>query len=78
MVQIYKTVEKPITPEINVLFVELLDRFKEDIDDFKEELALARNEKLMKGLERSEEDIKAGRVHKLKGIDDMDKIWAED
>jgi len=78
MAPIYKTVEKPIAPEINVLFMELLDRFKEDIDDFKEELALARNEKLMAGLERSDEDIKAGRVHELKDIDDLDKIWAED
>ncbi len=49
--------------------------YEQDIKDFREELSLLRNKGLMKGLEREEEDIKAGRVTVCKNIDEMQNFW---
>jgi len=32
----------------------------------------------MDGLKRADEDIKFGRVHELKSVDDLDEIWSEE
>ncbi|NCN65589.1 MAG: hypothetical protein GW779_00270 [Candidatus Altiarchaeum hamiconexum] len=39
-----------------------------------EELSLSRNKKLIKGLERAEEDIKAGRATHCKSREEMHKF----
>jgi PHD/YefM family antitoxin component YafN of YafNO toxin-antitoxin module len=31
---------------------------------------------LMKGIERSRDDVKAGRVHQINDVSELDEIWA--
>ena len=47
---------------------------KKEIDSIIETLEIMNNPDLMKGIERSKRDVKEGRTHELKSIDDLDKI----
>ncbi|MDP3104762.1 MAG: hypothetical protein Q8M95_09160 [Candidatus Methanoperedens sp.] len=31
---------------------------------------------LMKGIKRSRNDVKAGRIHEIRNVDELDEIWA--
>lgn len=61
-----------MTPE---MFDEML-RLREEFDSLVETIEILNDKGLMEGIKRSKEDIKAGRVHELKKIEDLDKIWA--
>lgn len=61
-----------MTPE---MFDEML-RLREEFDSLVETIEILNDKELMEGIKRSKEDIKAGRVHELKKIEDLDKIWA--
>ncbi len=63
-----------LSPEI---FDEML-RLREEFDSLVETIEILNDKELMEGIRRSKEDINAGRVHELKKIEDLDKIWAGD
>ncbi|CEG13308.1 hypothetical protein MSIBF_A3640004 [groundwater metagenome] len=50
---------------------------KKEIDSIIETLEIMNNPDLMNGIERSKRDVKEGRTHELKSIDDLDKVWEQ-
>ena len=50
-------------------------KVREEIESIIETLEIMNDPDLMKGIERSKRDVKEGRTHELKSIDDLDKIW---
>ena len=50
-------------------------KVREEIESIIETLEIMNNPDLMNGIERSKRDVKEGRTHELKSIDDLDKIW---
>ena len=34
------------------------------------------DETLMEGIKRSRNDVKAGKIHELKSVNELDEIWA--
>jgi len=50
-------------------------RVREEIESIIETLEIMNDRELMRGIERSKRDVKEGRTHELKSIDDLDKIW---
>ena len=60
-----------ISPETFNAMVKLRDEF----DSIIETIEIMNDKELMEGIKRSEEDVKAGRTHELKNVDDLEKIW---
>lgn len=50
-------------------------RLNEEFDSLVETIEIMNDKELMKGIERSERDLKAGRVKELKSINGLDKIF---
>ena len=50
-------------------------KVRKEIESIIETLEIMNDPDLMKGIERSKRDVKEGRTHELKSIDDLDKIW---
>ena len=60
-----------ITPEI---FGDML-KIREELDGLLETIEIMNDKQLMKAIKKSQEDLKAGRVHRLKSVNDLDKLW---
>lgn len=41
-----------------------------------ETIEIMNDETLMKGIQKSRDDVKAGRVHQIKNVSELDEIWA--
>ncbi len=52
-----------------------LKKLKEELESIIETIEIMNDETLMTGIKRSKDDVKAGRVHELKNVDDLDEIW---
>ena len=50
-------------------------KLREEIESIIETLEIMNDRELMKGIGRSKRDVKEGKTHGLKNIDDLDKIW---
>ena len=53
-----------------------LRKLKDDLESLLETIEIMNDETLMKGIERSRDDVKAGRVHQMKDVSELDEIWA--
>ncbi len=53
-----------------------LRKLKDDLESLLETIEIMNDETLMKGVERSRDDVKAGRVHRMKDVGEIDEIWA--
>jgi len=60
-----------ISPEAFLTLKRLNNEFEEII----ETIEILNTPQLMKQIERSKKDVKAGRVCELSGADDLDSIW---
>jgi PHD/YefM family antitoxin component YafN of YafNO toxin-antitoxin module len=61
-----------ITPEAFNAMVRLRDEF----DSIIETIEIMNDKELMEGIKRSKDDVEAGKIHELKNVDDLDKIWS--
>jgi predicted CopG family antitoxin len=52
-----------------------LKKLKEELESIIETIEIMNDEALMEGIKRSKDDVKAGRVHELKSVDDLDEVW---
>lgn len=52
-----------------------LKKLKEELESIIETIEIMNDETLMAGIKKSKDDVKAGRVHELKNVDDLDEIW---
>ena len=52
-----------------------LKRLKNEFEEVIETIEILNTPQLMKQIERSKKDVKAGRVCELSGADDLDSIW---
>jgi hypothetical protein len=52
-----------------------LKKLKEELESIIETIEIMNDETLMTGIKRSKDNAKAGRVHELKNVDDLDEIW---
>jgi len=52
-----------------------LKRLKNEFEEVIETIEILNTPQLMKQIERSKKDVKAGRVCELSGADDLDTIW---
>jgi hypothetical protein len=52
-----------------------LRRLKNEFDEIIETIEILNTPQLMKQIERSKKDAKAGRVCELSGADDLESIW---
>ncbi len=52
-----------------------LKKLKEELESIIETIEIMNDEMLIAGIKRSKDDVKAGRVHELKSVDDLDEIW---
>ncbi len=50
-------------------------KLNEEFDSLIETIEIMNDKELMKGIQRSERDLKAGRVKELKNINDLDKVF---
>ncbi|VVB53297.1 Uncharacterised protein [uncultured archaeon] len=53
-----------------------LKKLKDELEALIETIEILNDEKLMKGIKSSRNDVKAGRIHELKTIDELDEVWA--
>ncbi len=53
-----------------------LKKIKDELEALIETIEIMNDEDLMKGIERSRNDVKAGRVHEIRTADELDDIWA--
>ena len=59
--------EQVVTQDI----FENLKKIREELDEVIESIDIMNDENLMKGITRAKEDVKAGRVHELKGVEQI-------
>ncbi|SNQ62615.1 hypothetical protein [Candidatus Methanoperedens nitratireducens] len=52
-----------------------LKKLKEELESIIETIEIMNDETLMAGIKKSKDDVKAGRVHELKSVDDLDEVW---
>ena len=52
-----------------------LKKLKDELEALIETIEILNDEKLMKGIKRSRKDVKAGRIHELKNIEELDEVW---
>jgi len=52
-----------------------LKRLNNELEEVIETIEILNTPQLMKQIERSKKDVKAGRVCELSGADDLDSIW---
>ncbi|VVB91989.1 Uncharacterised protein [uncultured archaeon] len=52
-----------------------LKKLKEELESIIETIEIMNDETLMTRIKRSKDDVKAGRVHELKSVDDLDEVW---
>jgi PHD/YefM family antitoxin component YafN of YafNO toxin-antitoxin module len=52
-----------------------LKRLNNELEEVIETIEILNSPQLMKQIERSKKDVKAGRVCELSGADDLDSIW---
>ncbi len=52
-----------------------LKKLKDDLEAIIETIEIMNDEELMEGIKRSRDDVKAGRVHELKSVDELDENW---
>jgi len=50
-------------------------KLNEEFDSIIETIEIMNDKELMKGIERSERDLKAGRVREIKNINDIDSMF---
>lgn len=50
-------------------------KLNEEFDSIMETIEIMNDKELMKGVQRSRNDMKSGRVRELKSINDLDKIF---
>lgn len=55
--------------------INVINRMESDLDAYKESLEIIADEGLMNQLKKSEEDVKAGRIGRLKSKQDIDKLF---
>jgi hypothetical protein len=53
-----------------------LKKLKEDLEAIIETIEIMNDETLMEGIKRSRNDVKAGKIHELKSVNELDEIWA--
>ena len=53
-----------------------LKKLKEDLEVLIETIEVMNDKTLMKGIKRSRNDVKQGRIHEIKSADEIDAIWA--
>jgi hypothetical protein len=53
-----------------------LKKLKDELEVLIETIEILNDEKLMKGIRSSRNDLEAGRIHELKNIDELDEVWA--
>lgn len=53
-----------------------LKKLKDELEALIETIEILNDEKLMKGIRSSKDDVEAGRVHEIKNVDELDEIWA--
>ena len=63
-----------ITPEV---FDEMV-RLRGEFDSLIETIEILNDRELMEGIKRSKEDVKSGRVYKVKKIEDLDRVLVGD
>jgi len=51
-------------------------KVSEEIEGIIETLDIINDRELLKGIERSKKQVKEGRTHELKTVDDLDKVWS--
>lgn len=52
-----------------------LKKLKDELEALIETIEILNDEKLMKGIRSSREDVEAGRIHELTNIDELDEVW---
>jgi hypothetical protein len=52
-----------------------LKRLKDDLEALIETIEIMNDETLMKGIKRSRNDVKAGRIHEIRSADELDDVW---
>jgi hypothetical protein len=53
-----------------------LKKLKDELEALIETIEIVNDEKLMKGIRSSRDDVEAGRVHEIKNIDELDEVWS--
>ncbi len=53
-----------------------LKKLKDGLKVFIETIEIMNDETLIKGIRRSRNDVKAGRIHEIRSADELDEIWA--
>ncbi len=53
-----------------------LKKLKDELEALIETIEIMNDEVLMKGIERSRNDVKAGRIHEIGSADELDEVWA--
>lgn len=53
-----------------------LKKLKDDLEAIIETIEIMNDEMLMEGIKRSRNDVKAGKIHELKSVNELDEIWA--
>jgi len=51
-------------------------KLKDELEALIETIEILNDEKLMKGIRSSRNDLEASRIHELKNIDELDEVWA--
>ncbi|GFO97425.1 hypothetical protein ig2599ANME_1627 [groundwater metagenome] len=53
-----------------------LKKLKDELEALIETIEIMNDETLMKGIKRSRNDVKAGRIQEIRSADELDEIWA--
>ena len=70
----------PETMTQNKMFISFdafnnLKKLKDELEALIETIEIMNDETLMKGIKRSRNDVKAGRIHEIRSADELDEIW---
>ncbi len=53
-----------------------LKKLKDELEALIETIEIMNDDTLMKGIKKSRNDVKAGRVYEIESADELDEIWA--
>ena len=71
----------PETMTQNKMFISFdafnnLKKLKDELEALIETIEIMNDKTLMRGIKRSRNDVKAGRIHEVRSADELDEIWA--
>ena len=52
-----------------------LKKLKDELEALIETIEIMNDETLMKGIKRSRNDVKVGRIYEIRSADELDEIW---